>query len=93
MTDLDLEAIRELLDRRADPGRTHFGACEVVHIDCAAAVLLVEVERLRAAILEHSCGIRRGCLCPGGDHHDPDNSACPAGKPFEAERRLKETAR
>lgn len=48
---MDLHPIRALLDRRYLQ-QTHFAGCEAEHVDCAAAVLLAEVERGRAAAIE-----------------------------------------
>lgn len=56
---------------------------------CEICELEDEVARLRKGIAAHSCGISHGCDCVG-DHHDPDNTACRYGQPFESERKLKE---
>lgn len=53
---MDLQPIRTLLQRRHVQA-THYDGCWAEHIDCAARVLLTEVERLRgaAAPIEHVC--------------------------------------
>lgn len=47
MSTPDLDSIRALLDRRANPGGTHWVDCRGDHIDCAAQALLDEVDRQR----------------------------------------------
>ena len=59
---MDLLPIRELLRERSSPGATHWGECWRTHVDCAAHVLLGEVERLSEGV--RSIAARR-CLCEG----------------------------
>jgi len=47
------------------------------------------VAALEAGIRNHSCGISRGCTCPGGDHHDEQNTMCRYGQPFDKELELR----
>ena len=66
---MDLLPIRELLRERSSPGATHWGECWRTHVDCAAQLLLSEVERLKAERDRLADGIRRmaarRCLCHG----------------------------
>ena len=55
---MDLLPIRELLRERSSPGATHWGECWRTHVDCAAQLLLSEVERLKAERDRLADGIR-----------------------------------
>ena len=94
MSDLDLGPIEKRAQERIDIVAEHGGLIPIVEQDRVQLLAEVRWLRARVAALEagirnHSCGISRGCTCPGGDHHDEQNTMCRYGQPFDKELELR----